>query len=64
MAKYIKIRKNDAPPVKKAVCEVCGKCFEKMTAANACEAGHFFNREKPKREAEKCEKTKAFYKEI
>lgn len=64
MAKYIKVLQNDAPSFKMAVCEVCGKKYKKITAANACEAGHFFNREKPKREAEKCEKTKAFYKEI
>lgn len=64
MAKYIKVNKNGSPSFKMAVCEVCGKKYKKMTAANACEARHFFNREKPQKEADKCEKTKAFYNEM
>lgn len=64
MAKYITVKNNDGPSFKMVVCKVCGKKYKKFTSANACEARHFFNCEKPKKEAEKCEKTKAFYKEI
>lgn len=56
MAKYIKVTKIGSPSFKMAVCEVCGKKFEKMTAANACEAKHFFNREKPTKEADNAKK--------
>lgn len=56
MAKYIKITDIKSPSLKMAVCEICGKKYKKMTSANACEARHFLNLEKPKREAEKCKK--------
>lgn len=64
MAKYIKVTDANSPSFKMAVCEVCGKKFLKISSANACEARHFFNREKPIKEAGKCEETKAYCKEM
>lgn len=56
MAKYIKVKQNGGPSVKMVVCEVCGKKYKKFTSANACEARHFFNCEKPTREANNAKK--------
>lgn len=50
MAKYIKVTKIGSPPFKMAVCEVCGKKYERISTANACEAKHFLNLDKPIKE--------------
>lgn len=43
MAKFINYAQVGGTSLKKAVCEICGTQYDRMTSANACEASHFAN---------------------